>query len=105
LFFAVSLSKLSGHYIDSNCERPVSSKVDAIQVFSLSETVKALKAYFGIISYRPRFILQCFHDFQPLTDLLLRTQNDVVFTLDALQAFDAAKQAIEDAVMLLHLNP
>ena len=102
--FGVPSLEFLGHEINSQGILPLTSKIEAIQDVVLPNSVKKLKSFLGLLNYYRRFIPNCSHILQPLTDLLRSNAKDVIYTPEALKAFDAAKVALQDATMLFHLN-
>ena len=102
--FGVPSLEFLGHEINSQGIRPLSSKVSAIKDLPLPSSCKKLKSFIGLLNYYRRFIPRCSHTLNALTDLLRGNPKDVVYTPEALKAFDAAKLALQDATMLFHLN-
>lgn len=102
--FGVESLEFLGHHIDSHSIHPLDSKVSAIKDFPIPNSIKQLQRFLGMINYYRRFIPNCSAILHPLTNLLRGSKKGVIFTPEAISAFESAKQAISNATALIHLN-
>ncbi|MES9976195.1 MAG: reverse transcriptase domain-containing protein [Candidatus Thiodiazotropha sp.] len=94
-----------GHIIDVDGIRPLQTKVQDIANFPKPTSISALRRFNGLINYYRRFIPNCAHVMQPLTDQLRGKAKTVELSPAACQAFESIKTALSNAVMLHYQDP
>ena len=110
--FGVSTLEFLGHKVTPHGIQPLESKVKAICDFPLPTTLTKLREFLGLVNFYRRFIPQCSHISQPLTDMLCSTgptkktrNGPLVWTESATSAFDNIKNALADSTLLSHPKP
>jgi len=96
--------EFSGHIVSSSCIKPVPSKVEATQQFSLPKMVKQLHRYFGMLQYYPWFILQTAQKLILLNNLLrgkVKGNKVITWSTDTENAFYQSKALLADASLLV----
>ena len=85
-----------GYVIGNGEVRPESSKLKAVQEFSVPHTKKGVRAFLGLTGYYRRFIPDYASIACPLTDLTRKSQpsNNVQWSLECDTAFKKLKQAL-----------
>lgn len=103
--FGASELEFLGHHISSKGIRPLRSHVKAIQDYPQPTTLRQLRQFLGLVNFSRRFIPHCAELLRPLTDLLRSTagpSSAIPWSSEAQAAFAAAKQAVANAVLLIH---
>ena len=96
-----------GHRINAQGAVPLPDKVEAIRQFPRPNTIKGLQEFNGMINFYHRFIPHAAATMRPLYQATAgrgRT-GPVAWTDEMTAAFQAAKQALADATMLVHPDP
>ena len=101
--FGKSEVNLLSHSISAAGIRPHITRVEAVRTFPVPQDKKALHQFVGLISYYHRFVPRCAEILQPLH--LALADDSFVWTASCQQAFEAAKTALSEAVMLVHPQP
>ena len=91
------------HTISAAGMRPHLTRVEAVRTFPVPQDKKALHQFVGLINYYHRFVPRCAEILQPLH--LALAADCLTWTASCQQAFDAAKVALSEAVMLVHPHP
>ena len=97
-----------GHRLNSSGVRPLEEKVSAIRDFPQPSTQCKLRQFLGLVNFYHRFIPHCAHTLQPLNNLLSKNNNTkqpLQWNDQTTQAFTEIKQAIADALLLVHPHP
>ena len=107
--FSVSSLEFLGHKVSAHGIQPRDSKVQAIRDFPLPTSLTKLREFLGLVNFYRRFIPQCSHIVQPLTDMLAstgstkKTRNTTLeWSEPATSAFQKIKTALADSTMLSH---
>lgn len=103
--FGSSQLEFLGHHISALGIRPLPSHVQAVSEFPAPTTLRQLREFLGLVNFSRRFIPHCAELLLPLTDLLRKTKGSssaISWSPEAEAAFRAAKQAVADAVLLIH---
>ena len=91
------------HTISAAGIRPHITRVEAVRTFPVPQDKKALHQFVGLINYYHRFVPRCAEILQPLH--LALAADSITWTASCQLAFDAAKVALSEAVMLVHPQP
>ena len=93
-----------GHLIliDKYCAQPLPSKVEAVQAFAYPTTVQDLQRFAGIINFYHRFIPLAATIMAPIYQTIANKPKLLVWNKTLKTAFQNAKRALADAVMLHH---
>ena len=102
-FFKDSVEYL-GHCVDAQGLHTLPSKVEAILRAPDPENLQQLRSFLGLLNYYGKFIPNLANIVHPLNQLL---QKDAkwTWTPDCVQAFTAAKQALNSSKVLAHYDP
>jgi transposase InsO family protein len=100
--FGVKEIEFLGHRVDRHGVYPLPEKVDAIRSFPLPKTVKQLQEYLGMVNFYHRFVPSAAAVMQPLYKALDGKQKLLVWTPELNKAFDASKDALANATLLVH---
>jgi len=92
-----------GHLIDAQGLHPLPDKVRAIQEAPLPRSVAQLKSYLGLLTYYSKFLPNLSSTLSPLYRLL-RLSTCWCWTPEAQEAFEASKQLLTSAPLLVHFN-
>ena len=110
--FGVSSLEFLGHKVSAHGIHPLNSKVNTIRDFPLPTSLTKLREFLGLVNFYRRFIPQCSHILQPLTDMLAstgstkKTSNTTLeWSESATSAFHTIKNALADATLLSHPKP
>src|SRR5678815_2838010 len=95
-----------GHTVSPEGVKPLSDRVDAIRAFPLPQTQKQLRQYLGMVNFYHRFLRSASELLRPLTALITQKKRGSAIILDwtdeARKAFDASKEALAAATLLVH---
>lgn len=98
-----------GYRVSGAGTKPLDSKVQAIQEFTVPKTVKELRRFLGMLNFYRRFIPKAAHLQAPLNSLLtgpkIKGSHPVVMTPDLLQTFEDCKTSLSQATLLAHPHP
>ena len=98
-----------GHHVDRHGIQPVEGKVTVIRQFPQPTTLRKLRQFLGLISFYHRFIPDCAKILQPLNVLLaLPSKGEdkhLIWTEQAVSAFNQVKEALAKATFLFHSQP
>ncbi|XP_078264112.1 uncharacterized protein LOC144598103 [Rhinoraja longicauda] len=100
--FGVATIDFLGHRVSSQGAVPLPDKVDAIRRFPRPSSVRGLQEFVGMVAFYHRFLPSAAHIMRPLYELLAGKRKTVVWTDEAVTAFDGAKEALARAVLLVH---
>ena len=102
--FGVSELDFLGHHVDATGICPLENKVKIIQEFPRPDTQCKLQRFLRLANFYHRFIPHGATIFQPLHSLLRCTKrsSDPLPWADDISAFDNIKQALADAILLVH---
>ena len=98
--FGKSEVNFLSHTISAAGIRPHITRVKAVRTFPVPQDKKALHQFVGLINCYHRFVLRCAEILQPLH--LALADDSFVWTASCQHAFEAAKTALSEAVMLVH---
>ena len=103
--FGVTEVEFLGHRVTQEGISPLPERVDAIRQFPMPKSVPDIRRFNGMVNFYRRFIPNCADLLQPLTDCLRgRATGRVELNADAEAAFNAAKEALANAVNLQHFD-
>lgn len=106
--FAVPKLTFLGHVIDKNGLTPLDEKVKAISDFPPPSTLRQLRRFLGMINYYRHFINNCVViRLLPLTNLLSKHKRKnprITLSVDELDSFHQAKQALQNCVKLSYVK-
>lgn len=103
--FGTSELEFLGHHISAQGIRPLPSHVQAVKDFPEPTSLRQLREFLGLVNFSRRFIPHCAELLHPLTELLRTTKSSssaISWSPEAQAAFNAAKQAVADSVLLIH---
>jgi cleavage and polyadenylation specificity factor subunit 1 len=102
--FGVPALDFLGHRVDSNGIRPLPSKVRAVQLFEPPTKIRDMRRFLGMINYFHRFLPHAASVLQPLHAACSDHpgSRDVLWTPEMRTAFDAAKELLASATLLVH---
>ncbi|XP_061566754.1 uncharacterized protein LOC133420887 [Cololabis saira] len=105
--FGLPVIDFLGHRISAQGAVPLPSKVQAVAEFPRPASVKALQEFLGMINFYNRFLPRAAHLLQPLYGALQKKKgcDPVDWTPDRISAFEDAKSALANAVLLAHPSP
>ena len=92
-----------GHIIDGNGLHPTKEKVRAIQEAPQPRNVSELRSFLGIINYYGKFLPNLSTKLRPLYQLLKRGTR-WHWDKSRAEAFEAAKNALQDDTLLVHYD-
>ena len=105
VFGAAELAFL-GHQVTSQGIAPLPDRVQAIAALPVPTTRKQLMEYLGMINFYRRFLPNCANILLPLTNLLKgNLKGTITFDEAATTAFEAIKEQLCEATMLVHQDP
>lgn len=93
-----------GHVVDQHGLRMEPEKVVAINEWPVLRNVKEVRMFLGLAGYYRKFVMNFSTIAAPLTSLL-KSDNPFVWSEEQQKAFDALKQAITKAPVLILPNP
>jgi hypothetical protein len=102
-FFVKQISFL-GHVLDANGLSMDKSKVEAVQLWPVPESSKAIREFLGLAGYYRRFIKDFSKIARPLSDLLQQNKT-FNWSQSQQQAFGELKKALVEAPILIHPDP
>ncbi|GBG74205.1 hypothetical protein CBR_g17918 [Chara braunii] len=102
-FFLSEISFL-GYIVTVDGLKPDPRKVAAVQEAPAPVTLTQVRAFLGLASYYRRFIKGFAGVAKPLTNLL-KKEEQLIWTLDCEAAFQALKEALTSAPMLVRPDP
>lgn len=107
--FGVETLEFLGHTVTSSGITPLPAKVTAIQEFPAPEVAWQLRGYLGMLNFYRRFIPHsASHQLQLQSLLTTNKKKDktpVIWTPEAMEAFETTKMSIAKAVLLAHPHP
>nr|CDS30839.2 RNA directed DNA polymerase (reverse transcriptase) [Hymenolepis microstoma] len=95
--FGRSEIEFLGHHINGRGIKPLPEKTQSILNYPTPQSVKSLRRFLGVVNYYGRFIPNCAHILQTLTDLLKGNPKHFKFTSEAESAFSLVKQELAKA--------
>lgn len=99
--FGMSTCMYLGHVVGSGVVRPDSSKVRAVETFSVPKSKTQVRAFLGLTGYYRRFIPHYAQIAAVLTDLIRNdAPNRVVWTPQCQKAFDDLKRRLCSSAVL-----
>ena len=101
--FGKSEVNFLSHTISAAGIGPHITRVEAVPTFPVPQDKKALHQFVGLINYYHRFVPRCAEILQPLH--LALADDSFIWTASCQQAFEAAKTALSEAVLLVHPQP
>lgn len=97
-----------GYQVSAAGTRPLDTKVQAIQDYSVPKTVKDLRRFLGMLNFYRRFIPNAAQLQAPLNAILagpkIKGSHPVEMTADLLRAFEDCKTSLSQATLLVHPN-
>ena len=93
-----------GHRIDAQGIHPVAEKIKAVQNAPSPRNVSELKSYLGLLSYYAKFLPNLSTTLAPLYRLLHRATPWKWMQAEE-EDFQASKQLLTSAPVLVHFNP
>nr|VZI17913.1 unnamed protein product [Spirometra erinaceieuropaei] len=94
-----------GHQVDSECLRPLPSKVEAVRNFPPPTSKCQLQRLLGMVNFYPRFLPNCADLMLPLTNMLSGSKGPLELTVEALTAFERIENFLADNALLTHPAP
>ena len=91
-----------GHHITREGAIPLPAKVDAIRTFERPTTVKGLQQFAGMVNFYHRFVPNAAHIMRHIYAALAGNPVNLEWLSDLEDAFNAAKEALARATMLVH---
>ena len=98
----VSELNFLGHHVTRDGITPLQEKVKVVQDFPKPGTQRKLREFMGLLNFYHRFIPSCAHIVQPLYTLLSGRTKELLWTKEASDAFQRAKDALAQATLLNH---
>jgi len=98
--FALKEGKLLGHIVSANGVRIDPKRVEAIKSLSLPRSNKDIQSFLGTINFIRRFIANLVEVTKHITSML-RKNSEVKWTEEAKHSFNAIKEAIMTAPVLI----
>lgn len=105
--FGVSKIEFLGYQVSKDGTQPLPQKVEIIREFPQPTTGKQLRQFLGMINFYRRFIPRAAVIKAPLNELLkgdVRGRAPVKWTTEANVAFEACKESLAQAALLVHLE-
>nr|CDS29020.2 gag pol polyprotein [Hymenolepis microstoma] len=93
-----------GHHISVRDITPLPEKTQSILSYLASQSVKSLRRFLGVVNDYGRFIPNCAHFLQSLTELLKSNPKHFKMMSEAESAFSVVKQELSNATTLNHLD-
>ena len=96
-----------GHKVSAAGIRPMEKRVDAILEFPAPSDKAGLQRFLGMVNYYHRFLPGIASRLIPLHAAVAfkgKTKNELVWSEECRAAFDLAKKALAEAVLLQHPN-
>ena len=93
------------HQVSIHGIRPLEEKVSVIRDFPQPCSLRKLREFLGLVNFYHRFIPNCAKIMDPLNKLLSSPEKDsrhLSWDEEATTAFNATKQALADATLLVH---
>ena len=106
--FGATHLQFLGHHIDSEGIRPLDTKVQVIRDFPLPKSHRKFREFLGLVNFYRRFLPHAADLLYPLTQLLGDSTSgtkEVNWTEAAQAAFNAVKEALANATLLVHPQP
>ena len=100
--FGVKELEFLGHMVDHKGIQPLQAKVQAIIEYRAPQTIKALQRFQGMIHFFRRFLPQIEETLRTLTDALIGSPRQLMWTSTMTSAFEEAKQRLAKATLLAH---
>lgn len=100
--FGVSEIDFLGHHVSRNGVVPLQKKVQAVIDFPKPATVKGLQEFLGMVNFYHRFVPHCAAVMRPLHEATTTKAKLVDWTEERDKAFVNAKNALVNAMMLVH---
>ena len=94
-----------GHHITRERAIPLPARVDAIRTFERQTTVKELQQFAGMVSFYHRFVPNSPRIMRHIYAALASNPVNLEWSNDLEEAFNAAKEALAQATMLVHHTP
>lgn len=95
-----------GYLIDSKGAKPLPEKVKAIVEYKKPDTIADLRRFLGVVNFYRRFVKNAASIQAPLNKFLegakKRDKRPIAWTIETERAFEACKNSLADAVLLVH---
>lgn len=92
--------KFLGHIVSAEGVKPDPAKVKAVLAWPVPKDITELRSFLGLANYFRKFIRGYSQIAAPLTDMFKKWPADNTYSEEALQAFQAVKQALSSAPVL-----
>ena len=106
--FGVPSLDFLGHHVSKDGIRPLEDNVKVIRSFPQPTSQHKLRQFIGLVNFYRRFLPACAAIMQPLNQLLTHPKDkpkDLVWTDEAVSAFNRIKDALANATLLTHPKP
>ncbi|KAK2577095.1 hypothetical protein KPH14_001014 [Odynerus spinipes] len=104
--FAKEEIEYIGYHISGEGTKPLPNRVEAIKNYKRPENIQELRRFLGITDFYRRFIKNAAHAQAPLNAYLIgskkRDKRKILWTDEAIDAFEKCKQQLSDACLLVH---
>ena len=94
-----------GHHVSAKGICPLPDKVEAVRRFERPRSIKALQRFLSLVNFYRRFIPNAAATMRPLTNALKGAPRQLKWTNDMTSAFEATKQRLTTAALLVHPVP
>ena len=97
-----------GHRVSAQGIQPLQEKVSVIRSFPQPTSLRKLREFLGLVNFYHRFIPNGANTLEPLNRLLSSpesTPRHLAWNEESITAFNAIKQALADATLLVHPKP
>ena len=98
-----------GYHVSAAGTKPLNTKVQAIQEFTVPKTVKELRRFLGMLNFYRRFVPNAAQLQAPLNNVLAGSKtkgsHPVDMTPELLKAFEDCKTSLSQATLLSHPDP
>ena len=103
--FGVEVIDFLGHRVTSRGVEPLPEWVEAIRQFPQPQNPKALSEFLGMVNFYHRFVPHAAALMNPLHGLTNAKGQEFQWTPQHRSAFDATKEALSTAALLVHPSP
>ncbi|KFD50246.1 hypothetical protein M514_08874 [Trichuris suis] len=105
--FGASELNFLGYHVSEHGIQPQSQKIEALLGFPRPSSIGKLRKFLSLFNFYHRFIPHCTAICKPLYELLTKAQHRGILNWNApeIEAFQASKQALAHAALLVHPKP